>query len=303
MHPAHFDPVSLRWFVAACEEGNIARAAEREAIVPSAVSKRIAALEREIGTPLMLRGRRGIVPTPAGEALLRQARDVLDVMARMRAELGEFAAGVQGSVRVLASASVLAERLPEDIAAFLARHPGVRVSVDERPSNEIVRLVREGAADIGVLWDAVDPAGLSVLPYRQDHLGVAMHRGHRLARRRRLRLADVLDDLSIGVAPAGLMDRMLRRQAALAGRELVYRIQVSSLDAACRIVSAGLGVAILPYESSAPHAAIRALVMVPLDEPWALRRFALLSRSPRQISTTTRALLGHLGAQAEAPRN
>jgi len=85
-----FDPVTLRLFVAVCEERSIARAAAREAIVASAVSKRIAAVERDVGAPLLVRGRRGIEATAAGEALLRQARDVLGAMERMRAELSEF---------------------------------------------------------------------------------------------------------------------------------------------------------------------------------------------------------------------
>ena len=112
-----------------------ARAAARDSLVASAVSKRIAAIEREIGTPLLVRGRRGIEPTAAGEALLRQARDVLGAMERMRAEISEFATGVQGSVRVMASVSALAERLPDDIASFLARYKSVRVSLDEGVSS------------------------------------------------------------------------------------------------------------------------------------------------------------------------
>src|SRR3954452_19117303 len=98
--PKSFDPVTLRLFVAVCEERNIARAAAREALVPSAVSKRIAVIEQDIGASLLVRGRRGIQPTAAGEALLRQARDVLAQMERMHAELSEFATGVHGSVRV-----------------------------------------------------------------------------------------------------------------------------------------------------------------------------------------------------------
>ena len=96
-----FDPITLRLFVAVCEERNIAGAAERETIVASAVSKRIAAIEREIGVPLLVRGRRGIRPTAAGEAFLRQARDVLGTLGRMRTQMLEFAAGVQGSIRSL----------------------------------------------------------------------------------------------------------------------------------------------------------------------------------------------------------
>jgi DNA-binding transcriptional LysR family regulator len=219
----------------------------------------------------------------------------------VHAELSEFASGAQGSVRVVASLSVLAEQLPDDIASFLARYQAVRVSLDERVSPEVLRSVREGAADIGVLWDAADLHGVRTQPYRSDHLCVALHAAHRLARRRQLRFADTLDEVSIGVAPGGTMDTMLRRQAALLGRSLVHRIQVSSLDAACRIVGAGLGIAILPREASAPHASAARLAMVRLAEPWAVRRFVIVSRPDDALSATARLLIDHLRAQAARP--
>jgi DNA-binding transcriptional LysR family regulator len=292
--PRHFDPVTLRLFVAVCEEGNIARAAEREALVPSALSKRIGALESEVGTPLLVRGRRGVQPTPAGEVLLRQAREVAGLMARMDAELSEFSAGAQGSVRVMASVSVLAEQLPDDIARFLARHQAVRVSVDERLSHDIVRQLREGAADIGVMWNQVDHAGLRALPYRSDHLCVLLPPDHPLARQRSLRYAQTLAYPSIGVAPGGQMETMLRRQAARLGAVPVHRIQVSALDAACRIAAAGLGLAILPGEAIAPHVAATGLAMVPLADSWAERRFVICTRADNLLSATTRLLVEHL---------
>jgi DNA-binding transcriptional LysR family regulator len=294
------DPVTLRLFVAVCEERNIARAAAREAIVASAVSKRIAALEQSVGAALVVRGRRGIVPTAAGEALLRRAHELLGSMERVHAELSEFAGGAHGSVRVVASLSVLAEALPDDIASFLARYQAVRVSLDELVSADVVRSVREGAADIGVLWDAADLRGVRAQPYRSDHLCVALHAAHRLARRKQLRFADTLDEVSIGVAPGGTMDAMLRRQAALLGRTLVHRIQVSGLDAACRIVGAGLGIAVLPREATAPHASAARLAMVKLAEPWAVRRFVIVSRADDALSATARLLIDHLRTQATA---
>ncbi len=293
-----FDPTTLRLFVAVCEEGNIARAAEREAIVASAVSKRIAAIEAAIGAPLLVRGRRGIEPTAAGQALLRQARELLAALERMQAELSEFASGVQGNVRVLASPSVLAEALPDDIGSFVAGHPDVRVSLDERVSSDILRGVREGAAELGVLWDRSDLAGLQQRPYRSDHLCVALPRGHALARRRLLRYADTLDHVSVGVTPGGMMDVMLRRQAALLGRTPVHRIQVSSMDAGCRIVAAGLGIAILPREAAAPHAEASGLVLVPLAEDWAVRRFVVCSRGDDTLPASARRLAEHLVAAA-----
>jgi DNA-binding transcriptional LysR family regulator len=298
--PRHFDPVTLRLFVAVCEEGNIARAAEREALVPSGLSKRIAGLEAEVGTPLLVRGRRGVQPTAAGEVLLRQAREVAGLMARMDAELSEFSAGAQGSVRVMASVSVLAEQLPDDIARFLAQHQAVRVSLDERLSHDIVRQLREGAADVGVMWDLADHAGLQTQPYRSDHLCVVVPHDHPLARRRRLRYAQTLAHLSIGVAPGGLMEAMLRRQAARSGDVPAHRIQVSSLDAACRIVAAGLGLAVLPLEATAPHAAAHGLVMLPLTDDWAERKFVICTRPEALLSATTRLLVDHLRRAAEA---
>lgn len=293
----HFDPVSLRLFIAVCEERNIARAAEREAIVASAVSKRIAALEDQAGSALLSRGRRGAEPTAAGLALLRQARSVLGAMERMHAELSDFRSGVQGSVRVAASPSVFSERLPEDIARFLSRYPQVRVSVDERVSPDIVRAVREGAAELGVLWDAADLQGLKAVPYRQDRLYVALPAKHPLAQRKQLRFMQALEHLSVGIAPGGLMDTLLRRQAALAGQMLTHRITVSNIDAGYRIVAAGLGAAVLPRNIL--HGAAPAKVaFVRLKETWALRRFVVVSRKDELLTATARLLVDFLRQSA-----
>lgn len=296
----HLDPVTLRLFVATCEERNIARAAAREALVPSAVSKRIAAVEAAIGSPLLVRGRRGIEPTPAGEVLLRQAREVLSALARTEAELTEFAAGLQGSVRVLASVSALAEQLPDDIAAFLAQHEKVRVTLDERVSSEIVRSVHEGAADLGVLWDASETEGLLAVPYRRDRLCVALHPAHPLAKRRRLHFEQTLAHPAIGVAPGGMMDLLLRREAARLGTTLAYRIQIASFDSACRIVAAGLGLAILPREATAAFALAAGLAMVPLADAWAERRFVVVARGEDTLAASARQLMEHLRRQAQA---
>jgi DNA-binding transcriptional LysR family regulator len=285
-----FDPLTLRLFVAVCEEGSIARAAEREALVASAVSKRIAAVEQAVGAALLVRGRRGIQPTAAGEALLRQSRDLLGAMDRLQAELSAFATGVQGSVRVVASVSALAERLPEDLAAFLVQHQNVRVSVDERLSAEIARAVQEGSADLGVLWDQADLGELAWVPYHHDQLCALVPAHHPLAALPAVPYARTLDHPTIGMAPHGLVARLLRREAALLGRETVSRIQVSSIDAACRIVAAGLGLAILPLETTAPLAQAAGLRAVPLTDAWARRRFVVCYRSEVLLTAAARQL-------------
>lgn len=291
-----FDPVSLRMFVAACEERNIARAAEREAIVASAISKRIASLEHDAGVTLVKRGRRGIEPTPAGEAMLRHARDVIGLLERMRAELSEFASGAHGSVRVFASLSVLSESLPDDVARFLARNASIRVSLEERVSSEIARGVREGIADLGVCWDAIDLAGMTSLPYRSDHLCILVPRSHALAKRRRVAFGDTLDEEHIEILAGSIVQSTLWRAAALADRAIRQRIQVSTFDAACRSAAAGLGIAVVPREATEAQARSLGLALVPLTDAWAVRRFVICFRSRDTLSAAARLLADDLAS-------
>ena len=301
--PRLFDPVSLRMFVAVCEERNIARAAEREAIVASAISKRIAALEHDAGVTLVKRGRRGIEPTPAGEAMLRHARDVIGLLERMRAGLSEFASGAQGSVRVFASLSVLSESLPDDVARFLAKNASIRVSLEERVSTEIVRGVRDGIADVGVCWDAIDLAGVTSLPYRSDQRCILARPSHALARRKRVAFVDTLDDEHIEILAGSNVQFTLWRAAALAHRSIRQRIQVSTFDAACRSVAAGLGIAVVPGEATGTQARSLGLALVPLTDAWAVRRFVICFRSRETLGAAAQLLADALAKYGEKTLN
>ncbi|KDB51979.1 hypothetical protein X805_24570 [Sphaerotilus natans subsp. natans DSM 6575] len=295
------DPVSLHLFAIVCEEGNMVRAAERAAIVPSAISKRLALLEDQLGLPLLMRSRGRFEPTPAGEVLLRQARDILGRMERTHAELGEFTTGVQGSVQVLASLSALAEFLAEDLGDFLARHPQLRVGLEEKISAEIVRGVHEGAADFGVLWDVADLKGLESDPYRSDCVHLVAEASHPLVRETGpIAFAETLGHEMICVAPS-LMERRMQRYAEEAGGTLRQRIRVSGVDAACRLVAARLGIALLPREAVTTQVQSLGLVTRPLSDAWARRQFVLCMRSYRGLSVAARQFVDHLREQAAAP--
>jgi DNA-binding transcriptional LysR family regulator len=297
-----FDPVSLRLFVAVCEERNIATAASREAIAPSAVSKRISAMEEQIGAPLLERGRRGVVMTPAGETLWRYARELLVLMDRMQSELGEFARGVQGHVRVFASMSALAQFLPEDISAFAERYERVRVSVEEKEIWEVVRGVEEGRADIGVCWNAVDLRHLRSFAYHRDHLAVVVHPAHLLATRKRVSFEDTMDFEHVEISGRSIMRAMQQRHAAAAGKRMRYRIQVSTVDAACRIVAARLAVAIAPAEEVKGMRAALGVQVLPLSNAWAKRQFVVTVRDDQALNVPTRLLLESLRKSAAAER-
>ena len=116
------DLTSLQLFVAVCELGSIGRAAEREFIAASAISKRLSDLEATLDTPLLYRHTRGVDLTPAGESLLHHARSVLYSLEKMQGELSEYADGVRGHVRVHANISAIVQFLPEDLGAFTREH-------------------------------------------------------------------------------------------------------------------------------------------------------------------------------------
>ncbi|HEY0200098.1 MAG TPA: LysR family transcriptional regulator, partial [Burkholderiaceae bacterium] len=144
------DLTSLQLFVAVCELGSIGRAAEREFIAASAVSKRLAELEVAVDTPLLYRHSRGVTLTPAGESLLHHARTLLFGLEKMQGELSEYADGVRGHVRIHANISAIVEFLPEDLGAFARQHPQVKIDLEEHLSPDVLAAVHEGAADLGI---------------------------------------------------------------------------------------------------------------------------------------------------------
>jgi DNA-binding transcriptional LysR family regulator len=291
----NFDPTSLRLFVAVCEERNIANAARREAIVPSAVSKRISQMEIEAGVILLERGRRGVSVTAAGEVLWRYAREFLQLLDRMQAELGAFADGVQGHVRVFASKSAMAQVLPEDVSGFAKRYRDVRVSLEEREIWEVVRGVEEGRADIGVCWDAVDLRGLKTFLYHRDRLAVVVDPDHPLATRDKVSFEDTIDYEHVDIVARSIMQATQRSAAAAAGKQMRYRIQVSTVDAAYRIVAAQLAVAIVPQEEARMVQQTLGLKVIPLSNGWAQRQFVIAVRD-KGLSLPAQLLLESLQA-------
>ena len=296
------DLKTLRLFVAVADCRSMARAAEQEHIEPSAISKRIAQLEDDLGVELLLRGRRGVQTTPAGLALLEHARTVLFTLDRIAADVASFTGGVEGHVRLIATASAIAEALLDDIASFM-REPdnrNIRVDIEERFSRDLVRELRDGNASLGVCWDRVDFEGLAHRPYRRDRLALAVYAGHPLAGRASIGFEETLAFDHVGLPPSTAVHTMLQRAAASAGRTVTYRVVVSTFAAALRVVAADLGVAVVPLEVGRRGAAHADLSLVPITDSWAERCFAICFRQREALPPASRRLLDHLEARAAA---
>src|SRR5205085_8743864 len=102
------------------------------------------------------------------------ARDTLSRIDAMRADLSDYSKGVKGMVRITANASALAQYLPDDLASFAAKHPSVKLSLEEERSGAIVEAVHAGTTDVGIVMEGPDVGGLQTLPYRADQLGAVV---------------------------------------------------------------------------------------------------------------------------------
>src|ERR1700731_3615045 len=156
----HFDFADLRLFLHVAETGSITAGAARSGLALASAPARVRGMGQQAGVVLLERRPRGVQPTPAGRTLLHHARLVVQQIERMRGELGEYALGLKGHVRLLANTAAMSEFLPEALAAFLAAYPNVNIELDERPSTEIARAVAEQETDVGVVATHADLTGL-----------------------------------------------------------------------------------------------------------------------------------------------
>jgi DNA-binding transcriptional LysR family regulator len=268
------DSGRLQAFLIVAREGGFSRAARRLGRTQSSVSQAVALLERELGARLFQRAGRGAAPTEAGRLLLGHTERIFAEMARARSHL-EAAADLRAGELVIGASDTLAcYLLPPLLAAFRARYPGVELRLDNRPSPATALAVAEGRAQVGVVSLPL-PAGLQVggRPLAErvrcepliPQVDVAiLPPGHRLARRARLGVRDLLS------GPLLLLDRTTATRAfletAFAARPERPQVvmEMSSVEVLKRLVELGFGVSVVPAWAAAREDRARSLVARPL---------------------------------------
>lgn len=293
------DLTSLRLFVAVCQEKSIARAAEREFIAPSAVSRRIGEIEDIIGLPVIHRQSRGISVTPVGEAVYRHAQAVIASIEALGAELSQFSSGAKGQVRLVGNLSAIVQFLPEDIAAFQRVFPEVHIELEEQSTVTILRSIEEMSADIGICNAVVGVENFEHLPYRTDHLCLLVPQAHRLNSAVPVTFADLLDESFVSMRSESALAQLMAKTAADCGARLNVRIRVSSLDALCRMVHAGLGIAVVPQQTAELYLNTLDVKVVPLTDSWAVRQLVIIYRDRDQLTASAAALINFLASKGK----
>lgn len=291
---SRLDPVSLRLFVQVVESGTLAAAAALEHISSAAVSKRLSELETVLKTQLLHRSNKGVLPTPAGLALLKLARSALQELDLVRVQMDSFSRGTRGLVRVCASMSAITQFLAEPLRQFVDRHPAIQLQLEEKTSPQVVQSVADNAADMGIYLPVVHGRELQAFAFRQDRLAVIVPKGHALARRRQVSMLELLDFDLVGIQSGSAIQIELSRAATSLDKPLKQRIQVSSFDALCSMVSQGLGVGVMPHACAIRHALSTPLHILKLTDAVAERQFLLGVRQVDALPVAARLLFEHL---------
>ena len=290
------DLTSLALFVRIAETRSITKAAESGHIALAAASRRIAQLEDQFGVQLLYRTARGVELTPAGNALLFHARQMLGKVDEMRAEISDYSKGAKGIVRLQANASALAQYLPHDLASFATAYPAIKISLGEERSAAIVEAVRNGSTDVGIVMEGAEAPGMELYEYRTDVLCAVVPRKHPV-RARRLAFARLLDYDFVGLEGNTVISQMMAGQAEKAGKPLRLRVQVKSFDVVARMVQAGLGIGVLPEEAAHAFARPMGLRLVLLTDAWARRKMYVCVRQYASLPPPARQLVDHLVAK------
>jgi len=294
----HFDLVDLGLFRHVVEAGSITHGAERAHLALAAASTRIRHMEEALGAALLVRQRQGVTPTQAGRTLLQHARIMLRQAERLREDLGAYGGGLAGQIRVFSNTNALTEFLPEALSSFLSAHPHVSVDLEERLSDEIVGLIAEGVADLGIVAGTVDASSLATYPFRKDRFVLVVAREHPLAKRSKVAFAQVLDHDFVGLDRASALQRFLADKAARIGQPLRLRVQLRSFDAVCRLVECNVGIGIVPETTARRVSRTMAIAPVALSDSWAVRELKICIRSLDELPPYARQLVEHLRARS-----
>jgi DNA-binding transcriptional LysR family regulator len=278
-------------FVQVAKTGSLTKAAEQCFLSLAATSARIKAMEEEAGMPLLIREARGVRLTPPGEAFLFHARAMLQQAQQLEADLQEYGAGLRGHVRVFANTTAVTDFLPDILAAYLMAHPHISVDLQERPNADIAADIREGRADLGIIAGEVDMHGLTSVHFSTDRLVLVTPDEARWQGVEALGFADVLHEHFVGMHRSSTLQTFLGTMGQQLGHTLKLRIQLASFDAMCRMVAAGVGIAVVPESAALRSSTRQHLRQIALRDNWAVRPRYMLLREGSSVASHVQDLM------------
>lgn len=241
----------LRVLSEVAARGSFSAAAHALTLTQSAVSQHVAALEREVGLPLVERGTRPVELTEAGHALTRHATGIFARLDGAEQELGEIAGRRHGRLRFGSFPAALATLVPPAFARFRRRHPEVTLTVVDDDLLRLIPRLEGGELDLALIFEhealpEIAGRDLERTPLLDDIFRAVLPAGHRLTRRRPLALSDLSGEPWIGGAPTSAWYRIASHACRQAGFAPEVGFATDNPIALQALVAAGLGVSVVP---------------------------------------------------------
>ena len=293
-----YDLDDLRLFLHVVAEGSITAGARRMHLSLPSASARVRALEHHAGVELLVRGRRGVRPTPAGTTLARHARDVLTHAARLEGAVGSYSRRPTASLTLLAGGSAMHGIVPRALVAFLREHPDTDVEVHESRTPDTLRQLADGAADLGVVIDnEASGGGVETEPLGDDSIVVIGQAGGILAGRTSLAYREVAEHPLVGLDAESSLRRWIEKSLGPHAPAVRYRTTVADIDVLVALAAAGVGLAIAPRRAVEGDPRLDVCV---LQDQWS-RRHQVLAWGTRERTAAMSALADNLRSAAGAP--
>lgn len=280
----------LRTFVAVAEAGGLTPAAETLHLSLPAISRRLTALEEELGVALLARSTRRVALTQTGREFLPRARRLLDELEESLLGIREVAAQRRGLVVLACIPTAAYYFLPATLAAFARRFPAVRVRAMDLSAEGVTDAVATGAAEFGVGMEGAAHPEVEFRPMRRDPFVLACRRDHRLARRRAVRWQDLEGERLVGVSRRSGNRLILDRALLPRGISPNWHYEAEHLSTSLGLVEAGLGLAVVP-RLALPREPHPVLVARPLRDPEVDRATGLLLKRGTEPGPAARALI------------
>lgn len=297
-----FDISDLRIFVNVVQAGSITHGAERSNRAVASISSRIKEMELEMGAPLLMRGRGGVVPTDAGRKLLSHSYKLLNEVQRMNDELSEYGSLGKSFVKLYSNTVALYDFLQDPIADFLIANPSTTLTIEEVMNDQIPQAVADGRADIGVLAEPVDTKDLETFPFALDRYVIIAPPSWSTVPQTHARFVDFLDHDFVGPGRGSWMHTMLQQHASEHGKPLRNSVQLRSFSMACELVAKGVGIGIVPASAAERMQKPARLRIIELDDPWAQLPLKLCVRRRSELSAQAALLADFLSTHAPAKR-
>lgn len=281
----------LRIFETVARLGNFSRAARELSITQPAVSVQVQELERAFGTTLLQRLGRKIVPTEAGDLVLRYAREIFALVDALNVGIAELRGLQRGTVRLGASPSFVDYFLPPLVARFREEYPAIAVRLTIAEPDEVVKQVLNGEVSLGLAAEPRPDPQLVAYPIGQDELVVIAPPGHRYERRRAIPVQALRGDPWIFREVGSEARLIVERIASQRGLAPTPTFELSSTEAIKRAVIAGLGIALVPYISISYELAAGAVCILDVPDLTIKRQLAIVHHRMHRLSKAESTLL------------